>query len=116
MSGANPVVRVKWLEAPSGAAWLAQALADPDTLLIDHAHCERKAAGVALQLMFRYPSDDALAAVLSPLAREELEHFELVQALLRRRGIPLPPTAVPSHSRCGARSRSVSSTASLWPD
>ena len=97
MSGANPVVRVKWLEAPSGAAWLAQALADPETLLIDHAHCERKAAGVALQLMFRYPSDDALAAVLSPLAREELEHFELVQALLRRRGIPLRPLAAPPY-------------------
>ena len=97
MSGANPVVRVKWLEAPSGAAWLDQALADPETLLIDHAHCERKAAGVALQLMFRYPSDDALAAVLSPLAREELEHFELVQALLRRRGIPLRPLAAPPY-------------------
>ncbi|MFM7647093.1 MAG: tRNA-(ms[2]io[6]A)-hydroxylase [Cyanobium sp.] len=97
MSGANPVVRVKWLEAPSGAAWLAQALADPETLLIDHAHCERKAAGVALQLMFRYPSDDALAAVLSPLAREELEHFELVQALLRRRGISLRPLAAPPY-------------------
>ena len=97
MSGANPVVRVKWLEAPSGAAWLAQARADPETFLIYHAHCERKAAGVALQLMFRYPSDDALAAVLSPLAREELEHFELVQALLRRRGIPLRPLAAPPY-------------------
>jgi tRNA-(ms[2]io[6]A)-hydroxylase len=103
MRGANPVVRVKWLEAPSGAAWLAQALADPETLLIDHAHCERKAAGVALQLMFRYPSDDALAAVLSPLAREELEHFEVLQALLRRRGIPLRPLAAPPYGSAMAR-------------
>ena len=81
--------RVRWLTAPSNAAWLAQALAHPDLVLLDHAHCERKAAGVALQLMFRYPGDGALAAVLSPLAREELEHFERVQALLARRGIPL---------------------------
>jgi tRNA-(ms[2]io[6]A)-hydroxylase len=66
-------------------------------VLIDHAHCERKAAGVALQLMFRYPSDDELAAVLSPLAREELEHFEQVQALLRRRGIPLRMLAAPPY-------------------
>jgi tRNA-(ms[2]io[6]A)-hydroxylase len=85
--------RVKWLAAPSGSAWLEQALAHPDTVLIDHAHCERKAAGAALQLMFRYPSDGELAAVLSPLAREELEHFELVQRLLIRRQIPLRPLA-----------------------
>jgi tRNA-(ms[2]io[6]A)-hydroxylase len=87
---------VKWLAVPTGSAWLEQALAHPEELLIDHAHCERKAAGAALQLMFRYPSDGELAAVLSPLAREELEHFEQVQALLEKRGLrlralPAPP-------------------------
>ena len=91
------VARVRWLAAPSSTAWLNQALADPDTLLLDHAHCERKAAGVALQLMFRYPSDGELAAVLSPLAREELEHFERVQCLLDRRGIALRPLAAPPY-------------------
>jgi len=95
--------RVKWLAVPSGAAWLEQALAHPDTVLIDHAHCERKAAGAALQLMFRYPSDGDLAAVLSPLAREELEHFELVQRLLIRRGIPLRPLAAPPYGAGLAR-------------
>ena len=89
--------RVRWLAAPSGPAWLAQALAHPDLVLLDHAHCERKAAGVALQLMFRYPGDGELAEVLSPLAREELEHFERVQALLARRGIPLRPLAAPPY-------------------
>ena len=97
-SGAGgAVARVKWLAEPSSAAWLAQALAHPELLLIDHAHCERKAAGAALQLMFRYPSDGELAAVLSPLAREELEHFERVQALLQRRAIPLRPLAAPPY-------------------
>jgi len=95
--------RVKWLAAPSAAAWLEQALAHPDTVLIDHAHCERKAAGAALQLMFRYPSDGDLAAVLSPLAREELEHFELVQRLLIRRQIPLRPLAAPPYGAGLAR-------------
>ncbi len=89
--------RVRWLAAPSSAAWLEQALAHPELLLIDHAHCERKAAGAALQLMFRYPSDGELAAVLSPLAREELEHFERVQALLERRGIGLRALAAPPY-------------------
>ena len=94
---ANPTARVKWLAAPSSPAWLEAANARPDLLLIDHAHCERKAAGVALQLMFRYPSDRALAEALSPLAREELEHFELVLQLLERRGIALRPLAAPAY-------------------
>jgi tRNA-(ms[2]io[6]A)-hydroxylase len=93
----NPTARVKWLAAPSSASWLDQACARPDLVLIDHAHCERKAAGVALQLMFRYPSDEGLGALLSPLAREELEHFELVLQLLQRRGIPLRPLPAPGY-------------------
>ena len=89
--------RIRWLAAPTSAAWLEQAKARPDLLLIDHAHCERKAAGVALQLMFRYPGEEGLAEALSPLAREELEHFELVLGLMGRRGIALRPLAAPSY-------------------
>jgi tRNA-(ms[2]io[6]A)-hydroxylase len=91
------VARVRWLAAPSSDAWLAAACARPDLLLIDHAHCERKAAGAALQLMFRYPSDAGLAAALSPLAREELEHFELVLQVLQRRGLALRPLPAPAY-------------------
>jgi tRNA-(ms[2]io[6]A)-hydroxylase len=79
----NPTARVKWLAAPSSTTWLAAAIERSDLVLIDHAHCERKAAGVALQLMFRYPSDELLGAALSALAREELEHFEQVLRLLQ---------------------------------
>ena len=70
MSAAAPmappaaVARVRWLAAPSSDAWLAAACERPDLLLIDHAHCERKAAGAALQLMFRYHSDAGLAVAL----------------------------------------------------
>ncbi|MFM2157949.1 MAG: hypothetical protein RLZZ124_423, partial [Cyanobacteriota bacterium] len=56
-----------------------------------------KAAGVALQLMFRYPSDEPLGAALSALAREELEHFEQVLAVLQARGIPLRPLPAPAY-------------------
>ena len=91
------MARVKWLAAPTSPAWLEQAIAQPELLLIDHAHCERKAAGVALQLMFRYPSEVGLAAALSPLAREELEHFEQVLQLLQRRGAVLRPLQAPAY-------------------
>ena len=89
--------RVKWLAAPSSFAWLEQAIAQPELVLIDHAHCERKAAGVALQLMFRYQSDEELAGALSPLAREELEHFEQVLQVLQARGQALRPLAAPPY-------------------
>ena len=100
MTMPTTVSRVRWLAASSDQLWLDQALARPDLILIDHAHCERKAAGVALQLMFRYPSDPSLAAILSPLAREELEHFERVLTLLERRGLALRPLQAPAY---GAR-------------
>ncbi len=96
MAAAVPA-RVKWLAAPSSGAWLEQAIAEPELVLIDHAHCERKAAGVALQLMFRYQSDEEIAAALSPLAREELEHFEQVLQMLQARGQALRPLAAPPY-------------------
>jgi tRNA-(ms[2]io[6]A)-hydroxylase len=88
---------IRWLVRPSSRHWLEQAIAQPEYLLIDHAHCERKAAGAALQLMFRYPSNELLAAVLSPLAQEELAHFDRVLTLLQKRGIALRPLAAPPY-------------------
>ena len=64
----KPVASIRWLAAPSSSLWLEQAISRPEEVLIDHAHCERKAAGAALQLMFRYPSSESLAEALSPLA------------------------------------------------
>ena len=46
--------------------------------------------------MFRYPSSETLAEALSPLAQEELEHFDQVLALLQRRGIALRPLPAPA--------------------
>ena len=96
---------VKWLGAPTSKAWLDAAIARPDLVLIDHAHCERKAAGAALQLMFRYPAEPGLGERLSPLAREELEHFEQVLALLKGRGMALRPLPAPSYG--GALGKAV---------
>ena len=79
------------LDAPTPPAWTACALAGLDELLVDHAHCEKKAAGTALNLIFRYPRHAALLDPLSKLAREELVHFEQVLALLRERGIAFVP-------------------------
>lgn len=68
-------------------AWVDAALENIPTLLIDHAHCEKKAASAALHLIYKYGQYQDLSMQLSKLAREELRHFELVLKLLKRRGI-----------------------------
>lgn len=88
---------IRWLDAPSSEAWLAQALAHPQDLLVDHAHCERKAAHTALRLMGIYPVEPGLAEALSPLAREELQHFERILTLLKRRGWLLRQLSAPPY-------------------
>jgi tRNA 2-(methylsulfanyl)-N6-isopentenyladenosine37 hydroxylase len=88
---------IKFLQQPTSLAWVEQAIANLDTILLDHSHCERKAAGVALNLMFRYPSYTKLVRMLTAIAQEELEHFELVNQWLERRGIALGPLAAPPY-------------------
>ena len=74
------------LAGASANDWGARALAHMDEILLDHAHCEKKAASTALSMIFRYPELPALMIPMSELAREELEHFEQVVALIRERG------------------------------
>jgi tRNA-(ms[2]io[6]A)-hydroxylase len=75
------------LASQTDPAWAARALGDVPELLLDHAHCEKRAAGMALGLISRYSDRSALLDPLSRLAREELEHFERLLALLASRGI-----------------------------
>ncbi len=88
---------INTLKQPTSLAWVEQAIAHLDTILLDHSHCERKAAGVALNLMFRYPSHTKLVRELTAIAREELEHFEQVNQWLERRGIPLAHLSSPPY-------------------
>lgn len=67
--------------------WIENALANQDLMLIDHAHCEKKAASTALSLMYRYVDNPDLLNRMSRLAREELRHFEQVLAIMNRRGV-----------------------------
>ena len=67
--------------------WIDQAKLHPEILLIDHANCEKKAAGTALNMMYRYVDDFELLNKMSRLAREELRHFEQVIAIMEKRGI-----------------------------
>jgi tRNA-(ms[2]io[6]A)-hydroxylase len=79
--------RMLHLRSPTHDRWLAQVDAHLDEVLIDHAHCEKKAAGTALNLIFHYVEDRELCREMTEIVREELEHFHLVLDVLDRRGI-----------------------------
>jgi tRNA-(ms[2]io[6]A)-hydroxylase len=76
-----------FLPCETPQAWVDAALAHPEEMLIDHANCEKKAAGTALNLIFRYVDKPDLLSQMSKLAREELRHFEQVMAIMKKRGI-----------------------------
>lgn len=75
-----------WREKVPGA-WLEKVLANLPAVLVDHAHLERKAATSALNLE-KYRDLHGRVDALNAIAIEELQHFQLVLELLRRRGIP----------------------------
>jgi len=75
-----------WRE-PISTGWLPKVLANLPAVLVDHAHLERKAATSALNLE-KYRDLYGRVDELNAIAIEELQHFQLVLGLLRRRGIP----------------------------
>lgn len=80
-------------------AWVQNALASPELLLLDHANCELKAAQTAMGLIWKYgPEGDecpgtgtlsniTLMLKMSRLIREEMRHFEQVIAIMQKRKI-----------------------------
>jgi tRNA-(ms[2]io[6]A)-hydroxylase len=87
------------LKSSTDQRWLSQVDAHLDDVLVDHAHCEKKAAGTAMNLIFHYVEHEALCRQLKEIVVEELEHFELVLDLLHRRGIPFRRLAPSSYGR-----------------
>ena len=87
------------LQSPSSQRWLRQVDSHLDLILIDHAHCEKKAAGTAMNLLFAYVENHELTRAMTDIVREDLEHFHLVVDLLERRGIPFRKLAPSSYGR-----------------
>ncbi|MET0406437.1 MAG: tRNA-(ms[2]io[6]A)-hydroxylase [Cystobacter sp.] len=85
LSGEGPVI----LRVPSDARWLPLALERFDEVLVDHAHCEKKAAANALSMIQVYPDLPGLPAQMARLAREESAHLARVLELMADRGLTL---------------------------
>ncbi len=84
------------LRSSTSDRWLTQAEANIDLVLIDHAHCEKKAAGTAMNLLFSYVENQPLCRAMTEIVNEELDHFHQVCDLLARRGVRfrrIPPSS-----------------------
>lgn len=84
------------LKSETHDSWLCQVDDDLESVLIDHAHCERKAAGTAMSLLNAYVTNESLCRQMTEIVNEELEHFQMVLELLRKRGIAfkrIPPSS-----------------------
>ncbi len=75
------------LQSETGPGWAERAVAHLDEVMLDHAHCEKKAAGIAMNLIFQSADQPDWMAPLTALAREELAHFDEVLQWLGRRGV-----------------------------
>lgn len=75
------------LQSTSTEAWLRQVDESLEEVLIDHAHCEHKAAATAMSLMGAYIDNQDLCVEMTRIVEEELEHFHMVIKLLESRGI-----------------------------
>ncbi|HXX30786.1 MAG TPA: tRNA-(ms[2]io[6]A)-hydroxylase [Myxococcaceae bacterium] len=102
------------LRCETPAAWLPAALRAFDAVLVDHAHCEKKACANALSLLQAYPGVPGLPAAMARLAREEAAHLTRVLQLLERRGLALGPDGGDPYAqglqalvRTGARERQL---------
>ena len=80
----QPVINFLGCETPK--AWLDEALNNLPVLMQDHANCEKKAAGTAMNLMFRYSFFTDLQVKLAQLVREEMLHYEQVLEFMTKRG------------------------------
>jgi tRNA-(ms[2]io[6]A)-hydroxylase len=78
--------------------WVEAALGDLDGVLVDHAHCEMKAASNALSLAVRACQTPRVVGLLIAIAEEELAHFRRVLGELDKRGIPLGPPPLDAYA------------------
>jgi tRNA-(ms[2]io[6]A)-hydroxylase len=76
------------LRSRTPVEWAQRVLADPITLLIDHAFLEKKAANNAMEMMTRWPNEwtPGWVETMTAIARDEAAHLAQVTRILMRRG------------------------------
>lgn len=77
------------LHCETNREWVERVAESPALLLADHAHCEKKAATMAISLLNSYPDRKELVDEMSELAIEEMSHFRMVLKKMDARDLRL---------------------------
>tara|TARA_R100000935_G_scaffold13736_5_gene27629 strand:+ start:50552 stop:51133 length:582 start_codon:yes stop_codon:yes gene_type:complete len=77
------------LKLATDPRWVTIVESNLEEILTDHAWCEQKAASNAITIITLNSQHVDLVTDLLKLAQEELEHFEMVHEIIKKRGYKL---------------------------
>lgn len=77
------------LKLETDPRWVNIVKSNIEEILTDHAWCEQKAATNAITILTLNSEHTDLVTDLLALAKEELEHFEMVHEIIKKRGYKL---------------------------
>ena len=77
------------LKLPTDPRWVDLAKKSIEEILVDHAFCEQKAATSCISLIVTYSYLKPIVDKVTPIVREEWDHFTLVLEELHKRGFEL---------------------------
>lgn len=77
------------LQLPTDPRWVNIVETNIEEILTDHAWCEQKAATNAITIVTINSEYPDLVTDMLALAKEELEHFEMVHDIIKKRGLKL---------------------------
>lgn len=77
------------LQLPTDPRWVNIVESNIEEILTDHAWCEQKAASNAITIITINSEYPDLVTDMLALAKEEIEHFEMVHEIIKKRGLKL---------------------------
>ena len=77
------------LKLPTDPRWANIAEGNLEEILTDHAWCEQKAASNAITIITINSEYPDLVTDMLELAKEEMEHFQMVHDIIKKRGLKL---------------------------
>ena len=73
------------LKLATDPRWVNIVEKNIEAILTDHAWCEQKAVSNSISLVISYPEYTELVDEMLAIAKEELEHFEMVHQKIKQR-------------------------------
>ena len=77
------------LKLATDPRWVNIVETNIEEILTDHAWCEQKAASNAIYIIVNNSEKEDLVTEMLKISREELEHFEMVHEIIKKRGLKL---------------------------